>query len=416
MKFAIGTCFHCKYEINDSPFLITDDYYEQTTGVITDQLRRRLVGVTDQKEQAKIWHYWIDCWCRFSLDSFLRSTLEAIRSQIPLEFDDGLEKLDYLLPWPEAAVTGYSVFTYTEQLDQSLVQYLRDQLGQWWSNDMHHIIGGMSKLPEAFVKPNEFGWNKKVHLFDKIIFNVTVNEIEFDAPEGAVETKVVVKGYYSTSGRPFTVEGNAVIVTTPVNVIRQIKFSAKPDTEPVTNDFYKAIEDIWYGPATKVMIQSKTRFWENKYDIRGGFSRTSIPIGQIHYPSNPDGKSIPGEKGILLSYMWKSEALLFGSLNPIVAVYEAVRQIAVIHPEIKDEFEVGAIEAWYNEPSTQGAYALLKPNQFKNVVYLMYPWKNLYFAGEAISFAAGWIQGALESGLRAAYQFYLRNEELHYPR
>lgn len=102
-----------------------------------------------------------------------------------------------------------------------------------------------------------------------------------------------------------------------------------------------------------------------------------------------------------------------GHSPPKKAVEEAVEQIAEIHPEIKDKegfSNVWAIEPWYNEPSAQGAYCLLKPNQYQNVVWLMYPWGNLYFAGEAISFASGWIQGALESGLRAAYQFYVRNE------
>ena len=35
---------------------------------------------------------------------------------------------------------------------------------------------------------------------------------------------------------------------------------------------------------------------------------------------------------------------------------------------------------------------------------------NIFFAGDGLSFATGWIQGALESGLRAAFQFYIRNE------
>ena len=33
---------------------------------------------------------------------------------------------------------------------------------------------------------------------------------------------------------------------------------------------------------------------------------------------------------------------------------------------------------------------------------------NVRFAGESLSFASGWIQGALKSGLKAAYQVYAR--------
>ena len=39
-----------------------------------------------------------------------------------------------------------------------------------------------------------------------------------------------------------------------------------------------------------------------------------------------------------------------------------------------------------------------------------YPMANIFFAGDGLSFATGWIQGALESGLRATFQFYIRNE------
>ena len=172
--------------------------------------------------------------------------------------------------------------------------------------------------------------------------------------------------------------------------------------------FYKAIEDIWYGPSSKIMLQCKTRFWETEHQIQGGFTKTNLPVGQIHYPSNPGFNTIPSgiKEGILLVYTWKSEALLFGALDPDLAVTEAVDQIAEIHPQIREQFEFGAIKAWYNDPAEQGAYAELKPWQVKNVRWLMYPWRNIYFAGEAISFASGWIQGALESGLRAAYQFY----------
>ena len=334
-----------------------------------------------------------------------------------MEFRIGLDELDKLLPWPDAAVTAYSVFSYTVALDQSLVEYLREQMGQWWSPNMHRIEGGMSRLPEAFA----------AGLKDNITLNFTVSEIVYDSPEDDMHRKVFVKGY-RREGHGKTskcmVEGHAVIVTTPINILRQIDFvplkieplqvktSVKPTT-PLPNRFFKAIEDIWYGPSTKIMIQSKTRFWETKYGLQGGFTKTNLPIGQIHYPSNPGLSSIPSDikEGILLCYTWKSEALMFGALEKDIAIKEAVEQISQIHPEMEKQFDFGAIEAWYNEPSAQGAYALLKPRQYQHVKWLMYPWRNLYFAGEAISFVNGWIQGALESGLRAAYQFYARNEQ-----
>ena len=39
------------------------------------------------------------------------------------------------------------------------------------------------------------------------------------------------------------------------------------------------------------------------------------------------------------------------------------------------------------------------------------PYDPIYFGGEAISFTNGWIQGAFEAGLRAAYQLFMDNEK-----
>ena len=379
---------------------------------MVDQLRILLANVTNPAERSTIWFEWVDTWSHFPQDGFLQSTKDTILQQIPSKFQIGLEKLGEFLPWPEAAVTAYTVFSYTSAMDTSLVESLRTGMGKWWSSTMHTIKGGMSGLPNAF----------KESLTGEVKFGFTVTDIEYESPSDDLHKKVTVRGFQRSSGGKrvkMSVVGQTVIVTVPVNILRQIKFISSSQqsqkgsiTPPMPIQFYKAIEDIWYGPSSKIMLQCKTRFWETEHQIQGGFTKTNLPIGQIHYPSNPDFNTIPKEinGGILLVYNWKSEALLFGALPPELAVAEAVEQIAEIHPQILTEFEHGAIKAWYNDPAQQGAHARLKPRQEHNVRWLMYPWRNIYVAGEAISFANGWIQGALESGLRAAYQFYARNE------
>ena len=321
----------------------------------------------------------------------------------PLDVD----KLNDLLPWPEEAIKAFSVFNYTEQLDQCLVQYLRDELGQWWQDEMHHIDGGMHLLPQKFLD------NSIIPLEGHVIYSYTVDQIDYGP--GTVS----VKGFHSKSGRLMSpVTGNAVIVTVPLHTVRQIRFIPQStESSSFPNQFYQAVEDIWYGPSTKIMIQSRTKFWAktgNKdNDIYGGFTKTNLPIGQVHYPTivDPNEEGIADSPGILLCYMWKAEALLFGALEKPFAIRKAVSEIAQIHPEIEDEFEAGAIHAWYSDPAAQGAYALLKPQQYQSVQYLMVnPFENMFFAGEGISHCTGWIQGAMESGLRAAYQFYSKNE------
>ena len=149
---------------------ILDQYYEQTTSVVTDQLIKWLDKTNgDIDLEIEVWDRWIDIWSQFTLESFLESNIGVIRAKISEANREDLdeETLGNLLPWSNDAVRGYSVFSYTEQLDQSLVQYLRDQLGKWWSVTMHTLVGGMHSLPEAFfgsdgLDDTDVAYNKQV--------------------------------------------------------------------------------------------------------------------------------------------------------------------------------------------------------------------------------------------------------------
>ena len=167
-------------------------------------------------EAAAIWQRWIDNWSQFSVNGLLLSEKSEVLSKLSSdkEYHDEIKgsNLGDFIPWPEEAITAWTIYNYTEQLDQSLVQYLRDELGDWWSPKMHHIDGGMSKLPQAFYEK----------LKQDITFNVTVTGIKYTATTKD-DVKVEVTGYYSNSGQPCSFEGDAAIVTTPIHIICQIK-------------------------------------------------------------------------------------------------------------------------------------------------------------------------------------------------
>ena len=99
-----------------------------------------------------MWEKWINIWSQFTLESFLRSNIDAIYAKVPEEDrpDLNVDTLAKLLPWSNDAVRGYAVFTYTPFLDNSFVQYLRDQLGHWWAENMHCLVGGMHSLADGF--------------------------------------------------------------------------------------------------------------------------------------------------------------------------------------------------------------------------------------------------------------------------
>jgi monoamine oxidase len=388
------------------------------------QKRLKLIPESDIAAQAEQWDLWTDNWSQFSLGAFLRSNLAAIKSllqydDIIRENDPLIKKLDQYLPWPEIAVTAYTVFNYTLALDVSLVTYIQDSMGKWWSDKMHSLEGGLSALPDVFATKGE--------MEQHITYNRTVMKVEYTFDSNK-EKSVKVSGVVTSSNQPFSVEGRSVIITVPLHVLRGIQIvNSKPKGEPFPIEFLQAIQDISYSPSTKIMLQYKQQFWNSgknpENDITGGFSKTNLPLGQLHYPTEvlvvPTEGDLgstwvpspvtPDQPGILMSYTWKAEALLWGALSEDQAIALAVDQVDQVHPDIdtKPLFQVGNRQAWASDPTTLGAFAILRPQEYISIMFLMQnSWRNVYFGGEAISFANGWIQGALESGLRAAYELF----------
>ena len=140
------------------PYTLTDDYYGKTVDVVINLLKKRLEGIdpSDLEAQADQWDKWTKNWCQFSWGSFLRSTLEAIKSLVVFDpkdkvSDKDIEKLKEFLHWPEAAITAYNVFNYTGGEISSLATHLQEKMGKWWSKHMHSLDGGLSTLPEALA-------------------------------------------------------------------------------------------------------------------------------------------------------------------------------------------------------------------------------------------------------------------------
>ena len=159
-----------------------------------------------------------------------------------------------------------------------------------------------------------------------------------------------------------------------MNILRQITFTPLVDTEEnrvILRKNLEANEDIYLGAATKIILQTKRRFWEDeKYQINGGFSKTNLPIGRIHYVQPDPDHLATTEQGIILVYTWKNnEALLFGFLTQEQAIQKAIEEVAAIHPEINEPgmVEVCIVHAWYHQPAYQGAFSFLKTTQFNNI-------------------------------------------------
>ena len=297
---------------------------------------------------------------------------------------------------------------------------LAEEIGNWWTPTMKTLKNGMEELPEAFVKDN----GDPYCLENDVHYGIKVTNVE-RREHGSSKCSYAIKvlGRQTKTGNEVHFEADAIILTVPLNIMRQIKFS--PALPQNVND---AISGIRYEPSTKLFLGFRERFWEKgKYPIvNGGISRTDLPIGQIVYPSKEscDKKS---KRGVLLLYTWNKEALLFGAQPEDEALTEALREVQTVYEGLLDEdkakthvsdsFEGGAVQSWYTDPSASGAYVHLLPYSYMHHIRTLLEPKKIrpiFFGGEAISFANGWIQGAIASGLRAAWQFFKYNEYVYF--
>ncbi|WP_019413299.1 FAD-dependent oxidoreductase, partial [Paenisporosarcina sp. TG20] len=104
------------------------------------------------------------------------------------------------------------------------------------------------------------------------------------------------------------------------------------------------------------------------------------------------------------SYTWEDDSIPWDSLSEENQIHQALKSLATIYgQQVYDEYITGASKSWTINPYSAGAFALFKPEQETELfAYLGTAEGRVHFAGEHTSLPHGWIQGAIESGIRVA--------------
>jgi monoamine oxidase len=203
--------------------------------------------------------------------------------------------------------------------------------------------------------------------------------------------------HYQTAAGRFTQTADFAIVTVPFPVLRHVEA-----VKPFSRAKQRAIRQLHYDASAKILFQCRRRFWEEDDGIFGGGSVTDLPVRAIYYPDH--GRET-GRGVILASYTWSEDAQRWGSLHPMDRISQALENVVCVHPQISHEFEVGTSYMWHDDEFAGGAFALFEPGQQSQLHdTIIAPEGRIWFAGEHASLAHAWIQGAIESGLRAAIE------------
>jgi monoamine oxidase len=281
----------------------------------------------------------------------------------------------------EGAIEYYAVMNFLEaDMHNACIEVIREELGGAYV-DMQEIAGGMDRLPNAFF----------ARLQDCIHLGAEVFALAQD------EDLVTV--HYKTEAGRFSATGDYAVCAIPFSVLRYVEMLTSPSRAK-----QRAIRQLNYAASTKILFQVRRRFWERDDGIYGGGTVTDLPIRRINYPT-PDPET---ERGVLLaSYTWSQDALQWGAMDAETRLEEALGDVAQIHPQVREEFEVGASHAWYGDRWARGAFALFEPGQQSRLhADIVSAEGRIHFAGEHCSLYHAWIQGALESGIRAANQIH----------
>ncbi|MFJ5624433.1 flavin monoamine oxidase family protein [Peribacillus loiseleuriae] len=270
---------------------------------------------------------------------------------------------------------GFPELSFLELLREVMILFTPDVR-------FYKIPGGNDQLPKAFLP----------QLKDNIMFGQKVMKIVQH------NNQVTIDSIHTKILRPFQITGDLAIVTIPFSILQFIEVEPR---NSFSENKWKAIRDLHYVGSTKTGIQFKSRFWERE-GMFGGNAASDLPITYSQYPSHGVGTSGPGV--ILASYTWEDDALPWDSLTNENRLEYALKNLATIHGEqVYREFVTGTSHSWIRYPYSGGAFAMFKPEQVTELSpYIASPEGRVHFAGEHASTIHGWIQGAIESGIRVA--------------
>ncbi|MER5353229.1 NAD(P)/FAD-dependent oxidoreductase [Kitasatospora sp. NPDC002551] len=291
-----------------------------------------------------------------------------------------------------------------------LLEVLVDYFGLFHLGQLE-LVGGMEALVQAFVRELRPG---------TLQLSTRIDELALTA------TGVRVGG--RRLGSPVSERFDLAVCCVPVPALDQIGFRpALPHHQQ------HAIRGISYASSTKALVHTRRRSWELRDGIFGGGSFTDMPIQQCWYPSDnarpaADGAPVNGNghhgghlpphrlvaaepdrshaPAVLTgAYLWGANARRFTTLPPGDRDLLVLKCLERLHPRIRDDVDDIVHWNWDDQIGLGGgAFAHLAPGEHgRYLIGLGAPHPveapRIWFAGEHLSAAHAWMQGAAQSAL-----------------
>ena len=193
-----------------------------------------------------------------------------------------------------------------------------------------------------------------------------------------------------------SLDADRVLVTAPVPVLPRIRFqpSLSATKQQAMNGSFH------YQSASRVFVRFTSRFWEA--DGLNGWAITDWPEELWHPTWDAEGP-----EGVLLTYVRGDRARELDGLGEADRVRRVLEHWEDVFPGVDTHAGPGVSHSWQDDPWSGAAWAA--PMGSQNLQFggeLARAEGPVHFCGEHASDDHGWMQGALQSGLRAAREIH----------
>ncbi len=215
----------------------------------------------------------------------------------------------------------------------------------------------------------------------------------------ALEHAASTTRVHTEEGRVYEADG--VVVALPATALGQMRFHpALPRLQR------QACTELRYHKLSQAHLLARGPFWEETG--QAGACWSNGPLGRIFTrPAIAAGVA----SGLFNITVWINgdDCDPFDRLPEAEAGAEIMRLFRNIYPSAHQQVELRRVLRWHKEPFSGGSWAVWRPGQIgKYANALHQPWGNVFFAGEHTAYGYSGMEGAAESGERAALEVLRR--------
>lgn len=255
----------------------------------------------------------------------------------------------------------------------SALGLLRDLAGHRGDGETYRIAWGSDRLPAALAQ----------RLGNAIRYGAAATRIE--------QGRAGVRVEYTAAGRRRVIGAERVICAIPFTTLRRIGIDP-----PLADARRAAIEQLPATSVTRVYLQLRGRAWDPE---DGDAVATDLPV--MLAVNATAGQ--PGPRSIVEAFVTGAQARALARIPADACIRHVREQLARVVPSSAGQVERARVYAWDADPWARGDYAWFRPGQVRALLpHLAVADGRIHFAGDHTSTRPGWMQGALDSGLRAA--------------